>query len=211
VGPNAAARTTKAIAGLAVIGGIALASPLGDTIVAHLPFIGTANTGTVVYRQRVAEVSWMLIQQNPVFGSPYYMAYMEELRQGEGIIDLVNSYAGIALSFGLVGLALFVCFFLALAVRCFNASRSLADRDPDFADLGSALLACVGGALVIIATTSNINSIPYVYVSIAGLMFAYVEIGRIEAAGAASDAYMQAYPVVGSPFAASGTSTRPMS
>jgi hypothetical protein len=33
---------------------------------------------------------------------------MEDLRQGEGIIDLVNTYAQVGLFYGIAGLALFV-------------------------------------------------------------------------------------------------------
>ena len=35
---------------------------------------------------------------------------MEDLRQGEGIIDLVNTYLGVALSYGVIGLFFFLSF-----------------------------------------------------------------------------------------------------
>jgi O-antigen ligase len=179
LGPNPVARSMKAVAAVAAIGGIALATPYGANIIDHLPFIGTVNDETVAYRQRLAEISWMLVQQNPFFGTPYYMAYMEELRQGEGIIDIVNTYAGIALSYGLVGLAFFGGIFLTSVQRCWTAIRSFAGEDPDFSLMGAGLLACIVGVLVMIATTSNYLSIPYVAWSLAGLAFAYAQLSRM--------------------------------
>jgi O-antigen ligase len=180
LGPNAAARSMKAIAVIAVIGGIALASPYGGRIIDHLPFIGTVSDETVTYRQRLAQLSWMLIQQNPVFGNPYFMTYMEELRQGEGIIDIVNAYAGIALSYGLVGLSAFGGIFVSSLWRCRAAVREYAAHDADFSLLGATLVAIVSGVLVTIGTTSNYLSIPYIYWSMIGLSFAYVQLSRME-------------------------------
>ncbi|HEV7914585.1 MAG TPA: O-antigen ligase family protein, partial [Albitalea sp.] len=98
---------------LAVVAATAvLVSPIGERVIDNLPFVGTVDAETVEYRRRLAEVSWTLIQQNPVLGNPFVLTQMEELRQGQGIIDLVNSYASIALLYGLGGLLLFVGVFL---------------------------------------------------------------------------------------------------
>ena len=68
---------------LAIIGGsVILALPLGGRIVASLPFIGTIDTENVTYRQRLAEASWDLVMQYPVFGTPRALEYLEHLRQG---------------------------------------------------------------------------------------------------------------------------------
>jgi len=180
MGPNAMSRSLKTIGVIGLIVGIALATPYGDKMIDHLPFIGTVNDETVTYRQRLAQMSWMLIQQNPLFGSPYFMAYMEELRQGEGIIDMVNAYAGVALSYGLVGLLAFASIFIASIQRCWSGMRRFTDEDPDFALLGATLVALMVGILVIIGTTSNYLSIPYIYWTVVGLSFAYVQLSRME-------------------------------
>lgn len=178
LGPNAASRSLKALGLLLVLTAIASATPWGDRITEHLPFIGTVDEGTIDYRKRLAETSWLLIWQHPLFGSPYFMQYMEELRQGEGIIDIVNVYASVALSFGLVGLSIFVSSFAAIGLSCFRAVRRFTSIDHDFSMLGAGLLACMGGVLVTIATTSNYLSIPYIYWALAGLALVYVRLAQ---------------------------------
>ena len=177
VGPHAATRTLKALLILALACGLLLISPWASTVIDYLPFVGTIDEGTVTYRQRLAEISWMLVQQNPVFGLPGFIEYMEELRQGQGIIDLVNTYATIALSFGLVGLALFAGVFVTVIVSSLRTVRLLAATHPEVSLMGGSLLACLAGALLIIATVSNYLSIPYLYWSLAGLAAAYARFG----------------------------------
>ena len=99
----------------------------------------------------LAEVSWTLIQQHPFFGDPFVASRMESLRGGQGIIDIVNGYLWAALFHGLVGLALLVGFSLLALFRGFAAFRQSKD-DRDAATLGAALLACMVGALVYVAT-----------------------------------------------------------
>ena len=73
-----------------------------------IPFFGqSTDDASVDYRQRLAERSWELIQLHPFFGDPLVLTKMEDLRQGEGIIDLVNTYAGITLFYGSIGLLRF--------------------------------------------------------------------------------------------------------
>ena len=180
LGPNAGRRTMKTIALLLVVAGGTLLSPYADKVVQFLPFVGDLNLEAIDYRQRLAEVSWRLVQQNPFFGTPFYMSYMEELRQGQGIIDIVNTYAGVALSSGLVGLALFSGFFVVVTLTCIRTLRTYAPIDPDYSLLGAGLSASLIGALLIIATVSYYLTIPSILYGLAGLMAAYARLGRSE-------------------------------
>jgi O-antigen ligase len=152
-----------------------LASPAGETIVAHLPFVGAIDEGSVPYRQRLLEISIQVIMQNPFFGSFdfYYAPVMQELRQGQGIIDIVNSYVGVALAHGLVGLSLYSGFFIAVALSILKGMRNLPNRIDERYLLGQALLSTLLGILIIIFTVSSITIIPVVYWSVAGLGVAY--------------------------------------
>jgi O-Antigen ligase len=166
--------TILALAGV-IFFPVLLAFPAGETIINHLPFIGTVDQGNVTYRQRLLEVSIQLILQNPFFGAidASYLQRMEELRQGQGIIDIVNTYVGVALSNGLVGLSLFSGFFVAVGIGIFKGMRSLSDRKSEHFRLGRALFSTLIGILVIIFTVSSISVIPAIYWSVAGLGVAY--------------------------------------
>lgn len=174
LGPDATRRAFKGIVLMAVVCAVVIVSPWRDQVIDYLPFVGTVDSQTVIARQELAAGSWLLIQQNPYFGSPSFLAYMEQFRTGEGIIDLVNTYAVVALSFGLVGMVLFVGVFLASIWRAFSVVRRLSASDPDAAQLGVALIACLVGTLVVIATTSFLHAMPYMVYAMAGLTFAYV-------------------------------------
>lgn len=178
LGPDARRRSAKAIGLLFVAGLAVLVSPWGGTIVDNLPFIGSVGSGTVDYRVKLAETAWMLILQNPIFGSRYFLAYMEDLRQGQGIIDLVNAFATIALSYGLVGLALFVGFFSTVVVRCFKSVRQLATLDPDFSLAGGALVAILVSALVMLFTVNMYMSIGPLTWALAGAGVAYSQLAQ---------------------------------
>jgi len=174
-GPKALSRISR----LALVG--LIASPLllftsaGEKIISYLPFVGTIEVENVTYRQQLIEVSTAIIMDNPFFGSYDFMLYLESLRQGEGIIDLVNSYLSIALSSGLVGLSLFASFFGFILIGIFKGMRGL-DKTDELHLLGRALMATMSAILVIIFTVSSINVIPAVYWSVAGLGLAYMRL-----------------------------------
>lgn len=154
---------------------ILLATPIGKKIIDYLPFVGTVDEGTVTYRQLLIEVSMDIIKDNPFFGSYDFLLYLEELRQGQGIIDLVNSYLNIALASGLVGLSLFASFFAVILVNIHKGMQGL-DKNDERHLLGRVLMATLIGILVIIFTVSSIIAIPVIYWAVAGLGLAYVRL-----------------------------------
>lgn len=170
--PRGIQKVAKAAALSAAIFGVILMTPVGDNIISTLPFIGTVDQENVTYRQQLAELSWRLIQENPWIGDPFFMDNMEELRQGQGIIDLMNGYAAVALFSGVIGLALYMGVFLIGAWRTFWSARELSRQGDDFAHLGFALVGCMLGTLFTIGV-SGTGSIYYV---LAGMMAAYVRV-----------------------------------
>jgi len=155
-----------------------LASSTGEKIIDLLPFLGTVEAENITYRRRLLEISIQVIMQNPLFGAfdYIYSPAMQELRQGQGIIDIVNSYLGVGLTSGLVGLSIFLGFFISVAVGVFKAVRKLIDKDRESYLLGQALLSTLLGILVVIATASSTLVIPVVYWSVAGLCIAYARV-----------------------------------
>jgi hypothetical protein len=87
---------------------------LGDTVIALVRgATGDDQTAdfNVRYRQELLAMSIALIKQSPWWGVPNYLQSLESLRQGEGIIDLVNTYLVVALNVGMFGVALFLVPF----------------------------------------------------------------------------------------------------
>ena len=138
----------------------------------------------MTYRQRLAEQSWQLIQAHPFLGDQFAVSKMEDLRQGEGIIDFVNTYAQIALFYGFVGLALFLSVILIGLRRAYRAVKKCARSDPDLALLGASLVACIVGTLVMMAACSFIGAYVKLFYVFSGLAAAYATLAQLEAQNA---------------------------
>lgn len=180
-----------------------LATSSGHKIVELLPFVGTVSGDNVTYRQRLAEISVQVIMQNPFFGAfdYFYSPAMQDLRQGQGIIDIVNTYLSVGLGNGLVGLALFSGFFILIAFGIFRGMRNLPGRNDELYSLGQALFATLLGILVTIATVSSITVIPVIYWSVAGLGVAYARmLVRAKTSVAAQPARAKTAAFNGGPF-----------
>ena len=153
-----------------------IASPIGNRIIDLMPFVGTVDEFNVTYRQRLLEISIEVIKQNPIFGSADAMSspMMQELVQGQGMIDLVNSYLGVALATGLAGLILFSGIFITIGIALLNAIQKQKRGRHDDDLLGRALFSTLVGILVMIFTVSSISVIPVIYWAIAGMSVAYL-------------------------------------
>jgi O-antigen ligase len=164
---------------LLVVAGFFLASSdIGTKIISYLPFVGTLDEGSTSYRQLVFDTSIQVIGQNPWFGSNDYLLKMEVLRQGQGIIDIVNSYIAVALQSGLVGLLLYVAFFLSIFKACYLATTSRSKGDTDQL-LGRVLLSIMASILLIIGVCSTIFHIQILYVCMFALALAYARLPSV--------------------------------
>jgi len=183
IGPNPIANLGK----VALIGALGLAlllvTPIGTRLIDLLPFVGS-DEGSVVYRQMLFNSSLVVIERNPLFGSPDYRMEPElvALTTGQHIIDFVNTYIEIALKSGLVVLSLFFGFFAAILLRLRRVLKFHRVRDGNFNTCIRGSIAILVAMLVTIATVSSIDFIPYVYWSFAGLSVALVRIAYREQA-----------------------------
>ncbi|NJN00584.1 MAG: O-antigen ligase family protein, partial [Aquincola sp.] len=109
-GPGASRRLVWIAALLPLLIAALLILPQGERIIDLLPFVGTVEAGNVTYRAQLIDRALIVFWQNPIFGSLYFISnpVLEEMRQGQGIIDIVNSYVGVALAYGGIGLLLFI-------------------------------------------------------------------------------------------------------
>ena len=147
-------------------------TPLAERIVRVLPFMGgTVDSGNIEYRQRLFERSWSIIEQSPLLGDQAARLKMQDLRQGEGIIDMINTYMQILLDNGFVGLSLFLTFILVAASRALQERKRLAKRNPAASQIGASLVACTVGTLIMIES----GGCDRVMISVlVGLMSAYI-------------------------------------
>jgi O-antigen ligase len=178
LGPGGVKRGFKLMLLAAAGFGIVLLTPYGNTFIDLLPFVGTVEPGSVEYRQRLFEVSMIVFWESPIFGLPDFLLHpaMEEMRQGQGIIDVVNTYLGIALYSGAVGLLLFVAPFLCAGFLVWRSLRRPAVREEPRQALGRGLLGAMVGAAVTIATVSSITVIPAFYWILLALCVTFVRL-----------------------------------
>jgi O-antigen ligase len=177
--PRAVSKLLKATGVAVVIAAVVYLSPLGNRIVSVLPFFGgQVDNFNVLYRQRLFERSWEIILESPMLGDPAAMLKLQDLRQGQGIVDLVNTYVGILLDNGFVGLSLFLSFILIALFRAWSFSRRFMRVDPDFGLLGASLISCVIAMLLLFVNGSFGGAPEKMFYVLAALVSAYACLGR---------------------------------
>jgi hypothetical protein len=167
----------KAAGAMFVLAGAVSLTPLGSRIMNVLPFMGgSVDNASYEYRQRLAERSWELIKLHPLLGDQLAFLKMEDLRQGQGIIDMVNAYAGVALDKGLIGLAIFMAIILTALVKAYRTSKAVARSDNDLALIGASLVACVLGTLLMLENASFFLGYDKLFWVLAGLCAGYAHL-----------------------------------
>lgn len=134
-------------------------TPFGGKIIGMLPFIGEDQSSTIDYRQRLWETAFpYVVDKTPWFGSDdYYDApELQSLVQGQGIIDIVNSYLQVALDKGLVGLALFIGVSFFAAWSCWRSIAKACAFDEELAAYAQGWFAALLGVMLTLVTTTNV-------------------------------------------------------
>ncbi len=181
--PRALSAMFKTIVGVSLAGALLSLTPFGQKIIGLLPiFGGKTDVGTLVYRERLLDRATTIIGQHPFIGDTMAMSQMEDLRQGEGIIDLVNVYIQVLLNDGFLGLALLLGFLLLGLAKANSVRRRSIKSDVDMALLGASLIASIAGLLVTLAGGSLGNGTERMYYMVGALTAAYVVNGRIRLA-----------------------------
>lgn len=171
--------TTSLLAAVPVLlAGLYFAPPaMIQRFLSLLPFMGTVDTGNEQYRADLLTNSIVVVQRYPIFGSHTFLEEpeMQAMIQGQGIIDIVNTYLQFALEYGLVGLLLFLGVFLGLCASLF-VKVLRPTFGPEHIDYAG-LLAILISMLFVIATVSSISTIPYTYWTFAALLVALLKMG----------------------------------
>jgi O-antigen ligase len=176
-------RALKNVLLLMLCGVLALAVlpflPNGNLLLGLIPFLGHVEVANIEYRQRLFENASQLIWAHPLLGSGNYTERLAAMGmvQGQGIVDVVNTYVQIALRSGFVGLACFGGFMLFAWLSALHGRKlSLVAQRRNEADFGRSLAAAQLAVLVTIGTASSILVIPWVYWCLAGMLVAYARV-----------------------------------
>lgn len=171
-----------------VVGAIVLAvgwsAGIGELVlglVGSAPGADATADFNVLYRQELMATSLALLQQSPWWGVPNFLAQMQDLRQGEGIIDLVNTYLVIALNAGVFGLAMFL---IPYAITLWRGASHMV-LFPELRREGSAWLALTVAMMAVIFTVSPISIIQPLMLWTTALALARLQDRR----GAAADRF----------------------
>jgi hypothetical protein len=147
--PQGMRRVAKGALAFGVVAAALAPTSIGQRVLNALPFIGKVDTYNVDYRQRVLEKGLELIPLNPWFGDIFVERKMQELRQGQGIVDILNGFLNVALHAGLVTAGLLVLFLLIVIGRTWWAGRkALRPDDSTVSSLGFILVACILGMIL---------------------------------------------------------------
>jgi hypothetical protein len=184
--PRAISRFFKAAFVIAIVVGLVSLSPMGEKIVSSLTVTGGPPDSSFLYRQRLFDRSLALMEANPIFGDQLAMLQMEDLRQGQGIIDIVNTYIGVALFSGFVGLAFFLGFIFTASTGVFRIAKANIFSDPEWGLLGFNILACILGMLFMIADCSLILGVEKTFFVLIALAAAYARQGAKKTSSASA-------------------------
>ncbi len=174
LGPRAYSRVLKSafVALLATF--IVSLTPLGARVAQVLPFFGgSVDHANIEYRERLLDRAWQIIQENPWLGDQEALLKMQDLRQGQGIIDLVNSYLEVLMASGFIGLILFLSAFLIPLFGAWKAAIATRRADQNFSLLGTSLVSCMVGTLVFIENGSFNGGAERVFYVLAAIAAAY--------------------------------------
>jgi hypothetical protein len=170
--PSGFSKTVRAALVMGAAFGVLALTPIGEQLIDILPFVGSVDSQNVLYRQTLFDTSIELIKEKPWFGDRFVMLRMEHLRQGQGIIDLVNGYLYVALFFGVTGLFLVGSFLTGSMLKAYIASINSRKVDADLSVLGSCIGAVMLGMMIHIYTA---GWEPLTW-SLAGIAVAYARI-----------------------------------
>ncbi len=154
-----------------------LLTPLGQGLVDYIPFIG-ASGGEADYRSLLLELGWQTIMQSPLFGDPFFLEnpIMQELVQGEGIIDIVNDPLGKALRLGLPVAGLYTLAHFLPSARTFQTIRKNSKDEKHWRLVGASLSSSLFSYVIIYFTASKLSIAHEIGWLLIGLNVAYVRL-----------------------------------
>ncbi len=178
LGPQVVKKMSVALIVAVIIGSLLPVIPGGQKIINLLPFVGKVDPFNVDYREVLFDKGIEIVKRKPLFGvpEPSLEPEMEDMVQGEGIVDIVNSYLNIVLGYGIPALILYVGLFVLAIFRVNSSRKKIKDKNSEEYLCGRALIATMIAVLIAISSVSSIGIIPTVIYTLVGLMLSYARI-----------------------------------
>jgi hypothetical protein len=175
IGPQVMKKMTIAIIFTVLAGASLPFVPGGEKVINLLPFVGNVGKFNASYREVLFDRGLMIVAREPLFGvpEPADEPEMEDMVQGEGIVDIVNSYLNIVLGYGIPALILYCWIFLIALYRANKSKNRIKDKKSEEYRCGRALIATMLAVLIAIFSTSSIGAIPTMLYSLTGIMLSY--------------------------------------
>jgi O-antigen ligase len=135
--------------------------------------------GSFNYRARLLEAATPMVLEKPIFGwnsgaELFATGRLDHLRQGQGIIDIVNTYLSEALSNGIPGFLLFCgIFFCSLWAVLRRHHRGISDGKTFEPAMAAMLSSMVVATVFLLATISTVGHISAYMWLLAALCSAY--------------------------------------
>lgn len=180
LGKNGVSNLLKlTMVGLMAIAAISV-TPVGDKVINLIPFIGKTDKGNIEYRQRLIDASISVVSRNPLFGNKNFAdePEMQDMYQGEHIIDIVNQYINVLLHSGYLGLVCFLGIFFSALTSTYSAMKKVKLRSKELYDVGRTIIATLISIMFMISSVADQLAIPYLYYICIGFCIAYAEIVR---------------------------------
>lgn len=160
--------------------------PGGEKILNYLPWVGEIDSGNITFREVLWQQTLLVIGKNPWIGSIDFSSAPEfdVIRQGSGFIDFVNSYVGVVLSHGLIGLGLYIVLILVALFP--NIKNAIAGEiiNNESALYSMAMLGTLVASIITIWTVSSIGQIAPLLTFVLGAGVANVWVYKSSAAPA---------------------------
>ena len=186
LGRNSIRSLAPLLVGAGIVFLIMSMTSVGQKILEFLPFFGSSRDDTITYRQELLANGLDVFWRTPFFGSATFIDTQElqSMRNGQGLIDIVNTYLGQGLNFGFAGLIPFVGVQVSALWQLWRTMRYSRRLDPAWHQIHRVVFAMIIGIMIEIGTASSIDRTLQYYWCFAGLACASCIAFRLEHAKA---------------------------
>lgn len=133
--------------------------PGGEKIINYLPWVGSIDASNVSFREVLWQQAQLVIGKNMWIGTIGFteMSEFDVIRRGDGFVDIVNSYLGVTLQYGVIGLALYVLTMVSAILPNIKIIIKSGIRDAETRVYAEVLLGLMVATIITIGTVSSIS------------------------------------------------------